>query len=169
MLEVAIVAAPADRVAIRGLGTWLARTAPRALRGAVTVALVTDARMRALNTQFRQVATATDVLSFPAVADGNAPTASARTSGPGPGGDLGDIAIARGVAVRQAKAAGHSLATEVRVLALHGLLHLAGYDHETDNGEMARLEARLRRKGGLAGGLIERVTAPAAPSGRRRP
>lgn len=157
MLEVAIVAAPADRVAVRGLGPWLARTAPRALRGEVTVALVTDARMRALNAQFRQVEAATDVLSFPAA------------SGPGPGGDLGDIAIARGVAARQAKAAGHSLATEVRVLALHGLLHLAGYDHETDDGEMARVEARLRRKGGLTGGLIERAKATAAPAGRRRP
>jgi len=164
VLEVAIVAAPADRVAVRGLGPWLARTAPRALRGEVTVALVSDARMRALNTQFRRVATATDVLSFPASAK-----ASARASGPGPGSDLGDIAIARGVAVRQAKAAGHSLATEVRVLALHGLLHLAGYDHETDDGEMARVEARLRRKGGLTGGLIERAKATAAPAGRRRP
>ncbi len=133
---------------MRGLGPWLARTAPRALRGALTVAVVTDARMRALNRQFRLVDGPTDVLSFPS-----------------PGGlDLGDIAIARGVATRQAKAAGHSLATEVRVLALHGLLHLAGYDHATDDGEMARIEARLRRKGGLPGGLIER----AAPSPPRR-
>ena len=150
MLEVAIVAAPADRVAVRGLGPWLARTAPRALHGAVTIALVTDARMRALNTQFRQVAAATDVLSFPSLG----------------GLELGDIAIARGVAARQAKAAGHSLATEVRVLALHGLLHLAGYDHETDDGEMARVEARLRRKGGLAVGLIERA-APRPGRGAR--
>lgn len=153
MLEVAIVAAAADRAAVRGLGPWLARLAPRALRGAITVALVSDARMRALNTQFRQVKAVTDVLSFPS-----------------PGGlDLGDIAIARGVAARQAKAAGHSLASEVRVLALHGLLHLAGCDHETDDGEMARREARLRRKGGLAGGLIERSKTPAAPARRRRP
>lgn len=150
MLQVAIVATPADRAAVRGLGPWLARTAPRALGGALTIAVVSDARMRALNRQFRRVEGATDVLSF---------------SSPG-GLDLGDVAIARGVAARQAKSAGHSLATEVRVLALHGLLHLAGYDHATDGGEMARLEARLRRKGGLPGGLIERA-AP-APS-RRHP
>lgn len=146
MLDVALVVTPADRAAVRGLGVWLGRTAPRALAGAVTIAIVTDQRMRALNRQFRGVDASTDVLSFPAAE----------------AGQLGDIAIARGVAARQAKAAGHALATEVRVLALHGLLHLAGYDHDTDDGEMARVEARLRRKGGLAGGLIERA-------GRTRP
>ncbi len=141
MLDVALVATPADRAAVRGLAAWLVRTAPRALAGGVTIAVVTDQRMRALNRQFRGVDASTDVLSFPAAEDGT----------------LGDIAIARGVAARQAKAAGHALATEFRVLALHGLLHLAGYDHETDDGEMARVEARLRRKGGLTGGLIERA------------
>ena len=160
MLDVALVATPADRTAVRGLAPWLVRTAPRALAGAVTIALVTDQRMRALNRQFRGVDASTDVLSFPASGPGNA------------GGDLGDIAIARGVAARQAKAAGHSLATELRVLALHGLLHLAGYDHEADDGEMARVEARLRRKGGLAGGLIERAgrtgTAAAGRTARSR-
>jgi probable rRNA maturation factor len=70
---------------------------------------------------------------------------------------LGDIVIARGVARRQARAAGHDEATELRVLALHGLLHLLGYDHESDTGRMARIERRLRRKAGLPGGLIERV------------
>jgi probable rRNA maturation factor len=69
---------------------------------------------------------------------------------------LGDIVIARGVARRQAREAGHPESTEWRVLALHGLLHLLGYDHETDNGRMARVEARLRRAGGLPVGLIER-------------
>jgi probable rRNA maturation factor len=69
---------------------------------------------------------------------------------------LGDIVIARGVAKRQAREAGHSESTEWRVLALHGLLHLAGYDHETDNGRMARVESRLRRRGGLRDGLIAR-------------
>jgi probable rRNA maturation factor len=69
---------------------------------------------------------------------------------------LGDIVIAIGVAKRQAAAAGHPLGTELRVLALHGLLHLIGYDHERDQGEMAALERRLRLRGGLRTGLIER-------------
>jgi probable rRNA maturation factor len=72
-------------------------------------------------------------------------------------GFLGDIVIARGVARRQARLAGHGEGTELRVLALHGLLHLLGYDHETDRGQMARLEHRLRRKAGLKDALIERA------------
>ena len=81
---------------------------------------------------------------------------------------LGDIVIAAGVARRQAKAAGHPVATELKILALHGLLHLMGYDHETDDGRMARVETRLRRKGGLVAGLIERASPrpPAASPGR---
>jgi len=70
---------------------------------------------------------------------------------------LGEIVIARGVARRQAREAGHSELTELRVLALHGLLHLLGYDHERDTGQMSRVEERLRRKGGLRAGLIERA------------
>lgn len=171
-LEVSIVATAADRTAVRGLAAWLAGVAPRGARGAVTIAVVTDARIRQLNRQFRGVDAATDVLSFPAAsAEASAPkafagapsdargaSASARASGPGAArGELGDIAIARGVAVRQARAAGHAVSTELRVLALHGLLHLLGHDHETDDGAMARLEARLRRRGGLVSGLIERA------------
>jgi probable rRNA maturation factor len=73
---------------------------------------------------------------------------------------VGDIVIATGVARRQAKEAGHSYQAELRVLALHGLLHLLGYDHHDrrDQGRMARVEAALRRKGGLAAGLIERTS-----------
>jgi probable rRNA maturation factor len=137
----------------RALADWLARVAPARARGAVTVAVTTDARVRALNGRFRRVHAATDVLSFPA----------------GERGVLGDIVIAAGVARRQARAEGHPVATELKVLALHGLLHLMGYDHETDDGRMARAEARLRRKGGLENGLIERSgrrTTPGA-SGRR--
>ena len=73
---------------------------------------------------------------------------------------LGDIVIARGVAARQARDAGHSERTEWRVLALHGLLHLLGYDHERDAGEMRRVESRLRRKGGLSESLTERGGRP---------
>ncbi len=137
----------------RALAVWLGTVAPARVRGVVTVAVTTDARVRALNNRFRRVNAATDVLSFPA----------------GERGELGDIVIAAGVARRQAAAAGHSLATELKVLSLHGLLHLMGYDHETDGGRMARAEARLRRKGGLENGLIERA-APrprAAVSGPR--
>ncbi len=106
----------------------------------MTVAIVSDARVHALNRRYRRRDAPTDVLSFPA----------------GEPDSLGDVVIAGGVARRQAAAAGHSLQTELRVLALHGLLHLLGYDHEHDEGQMARLERRLRRRGGLVEGLIER-------------
>jgi probable rRNA maturation factor len=125
---------------VSGLGRWLEGVAPARARGDVTVAIAADARVRALNRQFRRKDAATDVLSFPSDEPGY----------------LGDIVIAEGVARRQAAAAGHALRTELRVLALHGLLHLLGYDHEHDNGEMARLERRLRRRAGLPEGLIER-------------
>jgi probable rRNA maturation factor len=138
------------------LAAWLARVAPARARGAVTIALVSDRRVRILNRQYRGVDRATDVLSFPA---GDAirvePGRQSRRTV-----FLGDIVIARGVAARQARAAGHGESTEWRVLALHGLLHLIGYDHEQDEGEMRRAEARLRRKGGLGAGLIEREGAP---------
>ena len=124
-----------------GLAEWLTSVAPARARGAMTVAIVSDARVRALNRKFRRQDKATDVLSFPAEERGY----------------LGDVVISSGVAERQARDAGHSLATELRVLALHGLLHLLGYDHERDDGQMARLERRLRRQGGLREGLIERA------------
>jgi probable rRNA maturation factor len=123
-----------------GLARWLQDVAPARARGDVTLAIVSDARVRSLNREYRGKHTSTDVLSFPA----------------GEPGELGDVVIAAGVASRQARRAGHSLAVELRVLALHGLLHLLGYDHEHDDGQMARLERRLRRKGGLVEGLIER-------------
>lgn len=124
----------------RILSKWLPRIAPASARGDLCVALVSDRRMRALNRQFRGKDHATDVLSFPSDERGF----------------LGDIVIAEGVAKRQAKEQGHSLKIEVQTLALHGLLHLLGYDHETDDGRMARAEARLRKQAGLPLGLIER-------------
>jgi probable rRNA maturation factor len=128
------------RIRAPGLGRWLESIAPPRAKGTATVAIVPDARVRALNRQYRRTDRATDVLSFPA----------------GEPGQLGDVVIAYGVARRQAAEAGHPIATELRVLALHGLLHLLGYDHEADNGQMRRIEQRLRRRGGLREGLIER-------------
>ena len=133
---------------LRGLAAWLTRIAPASARGDLSVALISDRRMRVLNRQFRGKDAVTDVLSFPA--DPSTPLRA------GTRGFLGDIVIAAGVAKRQARAAGHRIQTEIRVLALHGLLHLLGYDHDADDGKMARAEARLRKKAGLPAGLIER-------------
>ena len=118
------------------------------LRGQVTVLLTTDSAIRRLNRQFRGKNKATDVLSFPA-----ADPAATRAAG--------DLAISIHTARRQADESGHSLLIEIKVLILHGLLHLAGYDHEIDAGEMARLEQRLRAKLRLPQGLIERSEAGA--------
>jgi probable rRNA maturation factor len=139
-LSVTVTSPDGPLSAGRGLASWLARTAPAGVRGDVTVALVSDARMRTLNRTFRGADHATDVLSFQLSDDRY----------------LGDVVIATGVAARQASAVGHSLSVELKVLALHGLLHLLGYDHERDRGEMERIEAKLRQKGGLRGGLIGR-------------
>ena len=120
------------------------------LRGQVTVLLTTDTAIRRLNRQFRGKNKATDVLSFPANA-------------PGPLKIAGDLAISIPTALRQAGERGHSLTIEIKVLMLHGLLHLAGYDHETDKGEMARREQKLRAKLRLPHGLIERTEEGTRP------
>jgi probable rRNA maturation factor len=127
--------------------------------------------MRGLNAAFRGVDRPTDVLSFPNAdhaRQGQAPGLRPRRPGrtlhsvaakPIFENHLGDIAIAVGVARRQAAERRHTLTTELRILALHGLLHLLGYDHERDRGEMRRLEERLRRRAGLTEGLIARDRA----------
>jgi probable rRNA maturation factor len=160
-LRVSVVDASGRPLRLPALAGWLARTAPPRARGAVTIALVSDRRVRTLNRQYRGIDRPTDVLSFPPLARDDrrrVPTgALGATVGEADGVPfLGDVVIARGVAARQARAAGHDERTEWRVLALHGLLHLLGYDHDRDRGEMRRVEARLRRKGGLEAGLIER-------------
>jgi probable rRNA maturation factor len=152
-LRVAVTDGRGRPIPSGGLARWLADIAPRRARGSMTVALVSDARMRALNRQYRGKDYATDVLSFPTAADLRR---KSRPQAPAPSPHLGDIVIAQGIARRQARAAGHDSPEELRILALHGLLHLLGYDHERDNGQMARLERRLRRKGGLREALTER-------------
>lgn len=120
--------------------------------GSVSILLTSDERIRELNREFRGKNVPTDVLSFPAVAwefeAGNGHK----------GKSAGDLAISLETAARQAESLGHPLATEVKVLILHGALHLAGFDHEEDAGEMARKEIRLRRQLDLPSGLIERAT-----------
>jgi probable rRNA maturation factor len=156
-LAVSIVDERGRPVPAPGLAAWLRRVAPARARGTVSVALVSDQRVRALNRTYRRKDYATDVLSFPSPFSPSNPSNPSSPQSPIPNPFLGDIVIARGVAKRQAREARHSERTELRVLALHGLLHLLGYDHERDNGAMRRLERRLRRKGGLHEGLIERA------------
>jgi len=144
-----------------GLAAWIARVAPRQAHGEIAIAIVSDTAIRTLNRTYRRKDIPTDVLSFPAAAPGTShPKHLEHLKHPEHLEHLGDIVIAGGVARRQARAAGHSYATELKVLALHGLLHLLGYDHHaaSDRGRMARLERRLRAKGGLRAGLIERAT-----------
>ncbi len=126
------------------LGRFVAR-ARRAvgLRARVNVLVTANREVRALNRRFRGHDHATDVLSFPGLGDG------------GEDGE-GDIAISADIAASNARRLGHGPAQELKILVLHGLLHLAGYDHEKDNGRMARKEARLRRELGLPESLIER-------------
>ena len=117
------------------LGPWVERLAAALApeRDSFAVRFVGDRTMRAFNRDFRGRDRTTDVLSFPGE--------------PGPDGwPLGDVAISVPQAARQAAAQGHALARELRLLILHGALHCLGHDHETDGGEMAALELRLRRR-----------------------
>lgn len=148
---------PSARTLARFLA--LAQAAVR-LQGQVTVLLTTDSAIRRLNRQFRGKNKATDVLSFP-------------TEGAFPGsGDeqiAGDLAISVPTALRQAIDQGHAVSTEIKVLILHGLLHIAGYDHEADTGQMARRERLLRARLELPQGLIERSAGPGKPQKLRAP
>jgi probable rRNA maturation factor len=148
---------PSTRTLARFL--TLAQAAVR-LRGQVTVLLTSDAAMRNLNARFRGKNQPTDVLSF-----------RSEHFVRGTENVAGDVAISVETAQRQSVEQGHLLATEIKVLMLHGLLHLAGHDHETDAGEMQRREESLRARLGLPPGLIERTAhtkrrATADPSTR---
>lgn len=124
----------------RDLRRFLKDLADQILPGqSVTCLIATDAELEKLNQKFRGKSYATDVLSFPP----------------------DDIAISFDRAAAQAAELGHAVEDELRILMLHGLLHLAGMDHETDDGAMKRTEARWRKRLGLPSGLIERVKASA--------
>jgi probable rRNA maturation factor len=113
------------------------------LRGSVSVLVTSSRELQGLNYRFRGKKKPTDVLSFPAM----------------PGltrGFAGDVAISAEIAASNARRLGHTAAEEIKILTLHAVLHLAGYDHEQDNGQMERKEQRLRKELGLPVGLIER-------------
>ena len=132
----------------------------------VNVLVTSSAEVRSLNRQFRGNNKETDVLSFPASSQRTIPVTA-----PGALRLAGEIAISAEVAKQSAALRGHSAADEVKILALHGILHLAGFDHERDHGQMERQERRLRAALRLPAGLIERVTGAetsrGSSSGRR--
>ena len=123
------------------------------LRAAVNVLVTSNDELQELNRRFRGKDQPTDVLSFPAL-----PGVEPRYAG--------DIAISAEIAAHNARVLGHTAAEEIKVLVLHGILHLRGYDHERDSGKMARREDKLRRELRLPTGLIERT---AQAHSRRRP
>lgn len=133
-----------------GLSRYLGRArAAVGVQGEVDVLLTSDNEIKRLNRTFRRKNKATDILSFPAP-----PEVSAQHAG--------DLAISLDTAAQQAEEHGHSLRDELRILILHGLLHLHGEDHETDDGEMAERESHLRRTLRLKTPLIERAASSRA-------
>lgn len=139
----------------RSLGLFTAKAARLlGLDGEVGIRITSSEELQELNRRFRRKNRPTDVLSFPAATPGTA----------------GDIAISADIALQHAARLGHSLEAELKILILHGLLHLAGYDHESDEGQMQRREAALRLELKLPSGLIERSGASkrkTAPTGGR--
>ena len=150
---------PATLVLFRGapaglhrgsLETFARRLRDRVARGREFVCLITgDTELQRLNRQFLGKDYPTDVLSFPAATDAHTDAAV----------PLGEIAISADRAADQARAFGHSVDDEIRILMLHGILHLLGMDHERDHGAMERAETKWRKEFGLPLGLIERVRA----------
>jgi len=146
---VVIIHKPVAGVSAQALARFAQRARRAAgLQGKVNLVLASSREVRALNRRFRGKDKATDVLSFPPV------PALTRDF-------AGDIVISSDLASTNARRYHHAPAQEVKVLVLHGVLHLAGYDHERDAGRMARREERLRRELGLSDGLIRRASAAA--------
>jgi len=138
-----------DSVSRRGLARFARKAQKLAgVGGEVDILIAGNGRLQQLNRRFRKKNKPTDVLSFP------------RREG-------GDIAISAEIAGRNARLYRHSAAQELKVLILHGMLHLAGYDHETDNGQMARMEHKLRAKLKLPVSLIGRAQSPKPTSSPR--
>jgi probable rRNA maturation factor len=157
--DLVILQRPVPRLGKAALERFLlrARQAVR-LKGTVNVLVTSSAELRAMNRQFLGKKEPTDVLSFPPS------EAALRPARP----FAGDVAISADIARENADRLGHSLADEIKILALHGVLHLAGFDHERDNGMMARKELQLRRQLKLPAALLERAEQTAAEMANRR-
>ena len=134
--------------------TERARRAAR-LHGKINVLLTSSGEIRLLNRRYRGKDKPTDVLSFPPI-----PTIADDFAG--------DVVIAADIAAANARRFGHQAQHEIKILILHAILHLAGFDHESDTGQMSRLEERLRRELGLSAGLIARTNGGAASSSSTR-
>ena len=140
--ELIILRKPVPGVSSTALARFASRAQKEAgLRGELAVLVTGNREIQSLNRDFRKKDKPTDVISFPSEAVGMA----------------GDIAISVDIARQNGVELGHGALTELKILILHGILHLAGFDHETDNGRMSRKEARLRKQLGLPAGLIERA------------
>ena len=121
------------------------------LKGMVDILVTSNSEMKSLNRRFRGKDKPTDVLSFPAGDGGHGKQSGVEEE------FAGEIAISAEIAAENARELGHSAGEEVKILVLHGLLHLRGYDHERDHGQMLRCESQLRARLGLPSGLIERL------------
>ena len=150
IFEPGISGAPTRSISTAQLQRFARRAQTLAqVKGEVDILISSNTRLRDLNRRFRQKNKPTDVLSFP------------RPSG-------GDIAISAQIALDNAQRFGHSLSSELKILVLHGMLHLAGYDHESDNGRMARAENRLRSQLKLPASLIDRTHSSGKSQQTRR-
>jgi probable rRNA maturation factor len=128
------------------------------LDDAVNVLITSSSELQSLNRRFRGADKPTDVLSFPSPSTGS--LRAKRVAG--------EVAISADIARENARRLGHSVADEVKILVMHGILHLAGFDHEHDHGEMARKESRLRRQLNLEAGLIERAEPSTTKAATRK-
>lgn len=150
--KLVILEKPVKDVSLTALSRFAARARNAAkLGGEVTVLVTGNREIQKLNREFRKKNKPTDVISFPSDADGVA----------------GDIAISADIARANGRDLGHGTLAELKILILHGMLHLAGFDHETDRGDMGRKEARLRRQLGLPVGLIERANGTRMRNSKR--
>ena len=173
--DVVIFSKPVSGASEQAMARFLSRVRRAAgLRGQVVVLVAGNRELRALNRRFRHKDRPTDVLSFPSSQRRSPQTNLGAKLGRGRSSAkstdaanqlAGDIAISAEIAIANAARLGHRVADELKTLILHGVLHLAGYDHEADNGEMSEVETRLRRELRLPDSLIQRNRV--LPSHRR--